>query len=131
MQKVVCIPVTALLQTGLARRPDNRSHITMAFAWRNVFTYVENTWGRRCCGDYTDKVTDSYNRYASICSATIRKSLKESARIQAEKRGELELRYAKWENGVSAELLIARLRTRETDKAYQPHRQARSVPERR
>ena len=42
-----------------------------------------------------------YNRYASICAATVRKSLKESARLQAEKRGELELRYAKWENGVS------------------------------
>ncbi|BFZ57988.1 hypothetical protein PYCC9005_005046 [Savitreella phatthalungensis] len=50
----------------------------MAFAWRNVF---------------------SYNRYASICAATVRKSLKEQARLQAEKRGDIELRYAKWDNG--------------------------------
>ena len=77
----------------------------MAFAWRNVFTYVDIDPLPTTTSWTIDNVLtmDSYNRYASICSATIRKSLKESARIQAEKRGELELRYAKWENGVSAE----------------------------
>jgi hypothetical protein len=39
----------------------------------------------------------SYNRYLSVASRVVRRSLKEEQRLKAEKRGELELRFAKWE----------------------------------
>ncbi|KAL1607438.1 hypothetical protein SLS59_002405 [Nothophoma quercina] len=41
----------------------------------------------------------SYNRYVSVASRVVRRSLKEDKRIAAERRGESELRFAKWENG--------------------------------
>ncbi|KIM58552.1 hypothetical protein SCLCIDRAFT_1084146 [Scleroderma citrinum Foug A] len=47
--------------------------------WRNVFTY---------------------NKYSQITARAVRQSLKESERVQAEKRGITALRYQKWENGV-------------------------------
>lgn len=40
---------------------------------------------------------DSYNRYISVASRVVRRSLKEDKRIAAERRGESELRFAKWE----------------------------------
>lgn len=39
----------------------------------------------------------SYNRYVSVASRAIRRSLKEEQRIAAERRGQSELRFAKWE----------------------------------
>lgn len=41
--------------------------------------------------------SDSYNRYISVASRVVRRSLKEDKRIAAERRGESELRFAKWE----------------------------------
>ncbi|KAH6642586.1 mitochondrial ATP synthase epsilon chain-domain-containing protein [Boeremia exigua] len=41
----------------------------------------------------------SYNRYISVASRVVRRSLKEEQRIAAERRGVSELRFAKWENG--------------------------------
>ncbi|KAF2746726.1 mitochondrial ATP synthase epsilon chain domain-containing protein, partial [Sporormia fimetaria CBS 119925] len=41
----------------------------------------------------------TYNRYIAVASRVVRRSLKEDKRILAEKRGESELRMAKWENG--------------------------------
>jgi hypothetical protein len=43
------------------------------------------------------KVLYSYNRYISVASRVVRRSLKDDKRIAAEKRGESELRFAKWE----------------------------------
>jgi F-type H+-transporting ATPase subunit epsilon len=40
---------------------------------------------------------DSYNRYIAVASRVVRRSLKEDKRIAAERRGESELRFAKWE----------------------------------
>jgi F-type H+-transporting ATPase subunit epsilon len=40
---------------------------------------------------------DSYNRYIAVASRVVRRSLKEDKRIIAERRGESELRFAKWE----------------------------------
>lgn len=40
---------------------------------------------------------DSYNRYISVASRVVRRSLKEDKRIAAERRGESELRFSKWE----------------------------------
>ena len=39
----------------------------------------------------------SYNRYLAIASRVVRRSLKEDKRLQAERRGEMDLRFAKWE----------------------------------
>ncbi|CAI6328742.1 unnamed protein product [Periconia digitata] len=46
----------------------------------------------------------SYNRYISVASRVVRRSLKEDKRIAAEKRGESDLRFAKWENGKQGEV---------------------------
>jgi hypothetical protein len=43
-------------------------------------------------------LTDSrYNRYLAIAARVVRRSLKEQPRLQAERRGETDLRFAKWE----------------------------------
>lgn len=46
-------------------------------------------------GPITD--SDSYNRYLAIAARTVRRSLKEGPRLQAERRGQMDLRFAKWE----------------------------------
>ncbi|KAI1262348.1 mitochondrial ATP synthase epsilon chain-domain-containing protein [Xylariaceae sp. FL1019] len=45
----------------------------------------------------------SYNRYLSVASRVVRRSLKEDKRIAAERRGDMDLRFAKWENGKMGE----------------------------
>lgn len=40
---------------------------------------------------------NSYNRYIAVASRVVRRSLKDDKRIAAERRGESELKYAKWE----------------------------------
>ena len=39
----------------------------------------------------------SYNRYLAIAARTVRRSLKETPRLNAERRGQMDLRFAKWE----------------------------------
>lgn len=39
----------------------------------------------------------SYNRYLAIASRAVRNSLKEEQRMAAARRGELDLRFSKWE----------------------------------
>ncbi|KAH8726102.1 mitochondrial ATP synthase epsilon chain-domain-containing protein [Phaeosphaeriaceae sp. PMI808] len=46
----------------------------------------------------------TYNRYIAVASRVVRRSLKEDKRIIAERRGESELRFAKWENGKQGEM---------------------------
>ena len=41
--------------------------------------------------------TNSYNRYLAVAARVVRRSLKEQARLQAERRGEMDLRFAKWQ----------------------------------
>ncbi|KAJ5171930.1 hypothetical protein N7492_004523 [Penicillium capsulatum] len=45
----------------------------------------------------------TYNRYLAIAARTVRRSLKEEARVNAERRGQMDLRFAKWENGKQGE----------------------------
>ncbi|KAI5852245.1 mitochondrial ATP synthase epsilon chain-domain-containing protein [Tricharina praecox] len=45
----------------------------------------------------------SYNRYLAIAARVIRKSLKEEARVKADRRGPIELKFVKWENGKQTE----------------------------
>ncbi|QSZ34104.1 hypothetical protein DSL72_005692 [Monilinia vaccinii-corymbosi] len=88
----------------------------MAFAWKaSGLTYVvavlqpsynpltwhsgghwRGAWGRlllTCFLDY------SYNKYLSVAARTVRRSLKDDKRLAAERRGQMELRFAKWTNG--------------------------------
>ncbi|MCJ1330800.1 ubiquinol-cytochrome c reductase core subunit 1 [Thelotrema lepadinum] len=39
----------------------------------------------------------TYNRYLAVAARVVRRSLKDDKRLQAEKRGEMDLRFAKWE----------------------------------
>ncbi|KAJ5280450.1 hypothetical protein N7478_005822 [Penicillium angulare] len=41
----------------------------------------------------------TYNRYLAIAARTVRRSLKETPRLNAERRGLMDLRFAKWESG--------------------------------
>ncbi|KAI5302129.1 hypothetical protein KEM56_001012 [Ascosphaera pollenicola] len=45
----------------------------------------------------------TYNRYLAIASRAVRNSLKEEQRHAAARRGELDLRVSKWENGKQLE----------------------------
>ncbi|PHH73067.1 hypothetical protein CDD80_4072 [Ophiocordyceps camponoti-rufipedis] len=45
----------------------------------------------------------TYNHYLAIAARTVRRCLKEDKRVAAERHGESELRFAKWEKGVSGE----------------------------
>ena len=48
--------------------------------------------------NWTQWLTDhSYNRYLAVAARVVRRSLKEGERLKAERRGEMELRFAKWE----------------------------------
>ncbi|KAI7114794.1 hypothetical protein KC324_g19223 [Hortaea werneckii] len=45
----------------------------------------------------------TYNRYLAVASRVVRRSLKEDKRLQAERRGEMDLKFSKWENGKQGE----------------------------
>ncbi|KAJ4388366.1 hypothetical protein N0V85_007633 [Neurospora sp. IMI 360204] len=46
----------------------------------------------------------TYNRYITVASRALRRSLKEDKRILAERRGEsAEIKFAKWSNGKAGE----------------------------
>ncbi|KAF2454410.1 mitochondrial ATP synthase epsilon chain domain-containing protein, partial [Lineolata rhizophorae] len=45
----------------------------------------------------------TYNRYLAVAARVARRSLKEDKRLQAERRGEMDLRFAKWEGGKQGE----------------------------
>lgn len=38
----------------------------------------------------------SFNRYLAVAARVVRRSLKEQPRLQAERRGDMDLRFAKW-----------------------------------
>ncbi|KAI9730934.1 MAG: hypothetical protein M1818_008008 [Claussenomyces sp. TS43310] len=41
----------------------------------------------------------TYNKYLTVAARVVRRSLKDDKRLQAERRGQTELRCAKWTNG--------------------------------
>jgi hypothetical protein len=43
-----------------------------------------------------DVLSNRYNKYLAVAARVVRRSLKDEQRLQAEKRGEMELRFAKW-----------------------------------
>ncbi|KAL8971076.1 MAG: hypothetical protein Q9183_001224 [Haloplaca sp. 2 TL-2023] len=46
----------------------------------------------------------TYNRYLAVAARVVRRSLKEQPRLQAERRGEMDLKFAKWTNGKQGEV---------------------------
>jgi hypothetical protein len=44
---------------------------------------------------------NSYNKYLSVAARVVRRSLKDDKRLAAERRGEMELRFAKWNVSVT------------------------------
>ena len=50
-----------------------------------------------------------YNRYLAVSARVVRRSLKEEKRLQAERRGEMDLRMAKW---------AVRLQSRDSERCY-------------
>ena len=40
---------------------------------------------------------DSYNRYIAVSARAVRRSLKEGPRAASERRGQMDLKFAKWE----------------------------------
>ena len=46
-------------------------------------------------------IIHSYNRYLAVAARVVRRSLKEQPRLQAERRGEMDMRFAKWQVSVS------------------------------
>ncbi|EHK98863.1 hypothetical protein M7I_5373 [Glarea lozoyensis 74030] len=76
----------------------------------------------------------TYNKYLSVAARVVRRSLKDDKRLAAERRGEMELRFAKWTVSVAAESLVPRCgrvsvfivnlmlkNTRETDGMVEKH----------
>jgi hypothetical protein len=41
-------------------------------------------------------IINSYNHYLAVAARVVRRSLKEDKRLAAERRGEMDLRFAKW-----------------------------------
>ncbi|KAL1999501.1 hypothetical protein VTN02DRAFT_4431 [Thermoascus thermophilus] len=46
----------------------------------------------------------TYNRYLAVAARAVRRSLKEGPRVAAERRGQMDLRFAKWKNGKQGEV---------------------------
>ncbi|KAL6919089.1 hypothetical protein ACHAPO_004205 [Fusarium lateritium] len=46
----------------------------------------------------------TYNRYLAVAARVVRRSLKDDKRIIAERRGEMDLRVSKWQNGKQGEM---------------------------
>lgn len=65
---------------------------TMAFAWKASGLTLS------CPIHLLTKLANGYsfNRYLAVTARVVRRSLKEQPRLQAERRGEMELRFAKW-----------------------------------
>ncbi|PSS22901.1 hypothetical protein M430DRAFT_40135 [Amorphotheca resinae ATCC 22711] len=45
----------------------------------------------------------TYNKYLSVAARVVRRSLKEDKRLIAERRGEMDLKFSKWNNGKQGE----------------------------
>lgn len=84
--------------------PINRHNgIRLESSWHYV-SQLERIWSARRCRTGSDLVSaNSYNRYLAVAARVVRRSLKEDKRIVAERRGESDLRFAKWSVSASLE----------------------------
>ncbi|GAM33430.1 mitochondrial ATP synthase epsilon chain domain [Talaromyces pinophilus] len=46
----------------------------------------------------------TYNKYLAVAARAVRRSLKDTQRLNAERRGQSDLKFAKWENGKQGEV---------------------------
>lgn len=84
----------------------------MSATWRGVFTYVydfHTNIGNHYISCKLMLSFYSFNKYSQITASAVRKSLKESQRLAAEKRGITALRYQVWENGKGGEQVCTSL----------------------
>jgi len=70
-----------------------RSHVS----YSNLYPIIESSCSSmRPARSRVNKYLNSYNKYLSVAARVVRRSLKEEERLQAERRGQMELRFAKW-----------------------------------
>jgi hypothetical protein len=50
---------------------------------------------------------NSYNHYLAVAARVVRRSLKEDKRLAAERRGEMDLRFAKWNVSITPSSMLA------------------------
>ena len=71
-----------------------RSYVRHNSAWTPSITPIEELCHQR--EQELTRLSNSYNKYLSVAARVVRRSLKDDKRLQAERRGEMELRFAKW-----------------------------------
>ncbi|KAI4148891.1 MAG: hypothetical protein LQ340_004889 [Diploschistes diacapsis] len=77
-------------------RPDQR-HICAKLRQSNLNSYNQHHVLTATIMAFAWKAAGlTYNRYLAVAARVVRRSLKEEKRLQAEKRGEMDLRFAKW-----------------------------------
>lgn len=80
--------------TCVNRQPPSRRHLSPPSLPSKYVAQV-----RAACKADGRGAPNSYNRYLAVAARTVRRCLKEDKRIAAERRGEMELRFAKWQVG--------------------------------
>lgn len=73
---------------------------------------------------------NSYNRYLAVAARVVRRSLKEEQRLAAERRGQMDLRFAKWTVRLFEEERRGRGRGEGLIRAMHAERQDGRAPER-
>ena len=87
--------VLDLTISQLALPPFHPYHPTLAAIWNRIKPPLKHF---PTLSNFVVPL-DSFNAYAQISSRALRQSLKETPRLNAEKRGMTDLRFQKWENG--------------------------------
>lgn len=67
----------------------------MSHPWHGSFEFLQGAEQSLCVSREADR--NSYNRFLAIAARAVRRSLKEEKRVIAERRGEMELRFTRWE----------------------------------
>lgn len=111
-------------EVGATTTEQSRSTSTLHSTHRHNGVRLESLWPHVCGNPLrqprkrcaltmrapTDESSNSYNKYLSVAARTVRRSLKDDKRIAAERRGDMELRFAKW-NVSSVPSMLFRLST--------------------
>lgn len=96
---IVPIHISLILQNGICVE-SLRSHVRSRSSATSLQIFCLAQWralGAAPGKTFTDISLDySYNKYLSVAARTVRRSLKDDKRLAAERRGEMELRFAKW-----------------------------------
>ncbi|KAI4166455.1 MAG: hypothetical protein LQ343_008034 [Gyalolechia ehrenbergii] len=101
MTKRVCGTLSNSGEKDHTHIPSSSDRHPLPHSAYNVF-HVEsrrfNVFIAELCS-VIELMRNSYNRYLAVAARAVRRSLKEQPRLQAERRGEMDLRFAKWTNG--------------------------------